>query len=127
MNFPTDGTPFSTSYLFRPLSQAEASALDTIAVGQLAVPANRDLVRTGEVGGHMMLLLDGWCFRYRQRSDGRRFILEILLPGDMIGLQAGVLGITDHAVRALTAARTKLIDGRRLDELYRAQPEFTLA
>jgi len=36
-------------------------------------------------------LLSGWAIRFKSLSDGRRQVLGIILPGDLIGVEAHVL------------------------------------
>jgi CRP/FNR family transcriptional regulator, anaerobic regulatory protein len=48
--------------------------------------ARRNLKSTGERSGRLGILCDGWAFRFVQLPDGRRQILTILLPGDVITL-----------------------------------------
>ena len=46
--------------------------------------------------------LAGWAFRYKTLEDGRRQILNFLLPGDLLGLQGELLATLPHGVEALT-------------------------
>jgi CRP-like cAMP-binding protein len=55
----------------------------------------------------MWLILEGWAMRYRQRADGSRQILAILLPGDLcIDPPHRPL---NHAIASLTQVRYGLI------------------
>jgi CRP-like cAMP-binding protein len=64
--------------------------------------AGRDalLVRAGEAEAGAVLIRDGFAFRSCVLADGRRAILDILLPGDLCGLDHIVLArpIEDIAV-----------------------------
>src|SRR5918912_955225 len=117
MQIAAAGCRFYQQFAIRQFSDAELAFLNDIKLGNSALPANQDLVQAGEVGGHLYLLAEGWAFRYKRLQDGRRFILDFLLPGDLIGVQSGLLGIIDHSVRSLTPARLCVIDGSRLDEM----------
>lgn len=126
MQIAVVGCRFYQQFAIRRFSQAELAFLNDIKLGNLALPANQDLIQAGEVGGHLFLVTEGWVFRYKRLTDGRRFILDFLLPGDLVGMQSGLLGMIDHSVRSLTPARLCVIDGRRLDEMYRGFPELSL-
>lgn len=126
MQIAVAGCRFYQQFAIRQFSPDELAFLDDIKLGNLALPANQDLVQAGEVGGHLFLVADGWAFRYKRLPDGRRFILDFLLPGDLVGMQSGLLGIIGHSVRSLTAANLCVIDGRRLDEMYRDFPGLSL-
>jgi CRP/FNR family transcriptional regulator len=118
--------PFHRRHLFRMLPADAAAFLRSIGLGSTSIAPNRDLVAAGEVGGHVFLLVEGWAFAYVDAPRGRQ-ILRFFLPGDLLGLQSGLLGIIDHSVRALTLARFDAIDGRRFDELFAAHPSAALA
>jgi CRP-like cAMP-binding protein len=122
-----EGSPFRRKHLLRTLSDDELAFVRSIGLGSARVSANRDLVSSGEVGGHVFLLVEGWAFAYAHLGERGRQILRFLLPGDLVGLQSGLLGIVDHSVRALTAARFEMIDGRRLDELFALHPRVGVA
>jgi CRP-like cAMP-binding protein len=70
------------------------SALDRLAVEALRAAAREprtfrvqsEIVREGEPIEQATLFLDGWAARVRQMADGRRAILDFLLPGDLCGL-----------------------------------------
>jgi CRP-like cAMP-binding protein len=51
-------------------------------------------------------ILSGWACRVRQLADGRRQIIEILLPGDTVGLCARKRPLSLTNVIALTSVRT---------------------
>jgi CRP-like cAMP-binding protein len=79
----------------------------------------------GEIGGAIYLILDGWAYRYRQR-DGRRQILDFLLPGELVGLQAALLGRSEHSVHSLTKLQVRVLDARLVTDAVRNAPELTL-
>ncbi len=61
------------------------------------------IVRTNEAQTHVFIIHSGWAFRYTTLPDGRRQILEFLLPGDTIALEAA-LGCLEkpYQIRAIT-------------------------
>jgi CRP/FNR family transcriptional regulator len=122
-----EGTSYHRQQFRRRLSEHELALVRSIGLGTASAAANRDIVRAGEVGGHVFLLVEGWAFRYIRLGEGRRQILSFLLPGDCFGLQSGLLGMIGHSVQALTPARLCLVDSRRLDALFVAHPQFALA
>jgi CRP/FNR family transcriptional regulator, anaerobic regulatory protein len=111
----------------RELSDDDFGKLTRLRIGAVSLPANRDIVQSGEVGGNLHILTDGWAFRYKTWPDKKRQILDFLLPGDLIGIQSGLLGMIDHSVRTLTAVSVSLLDGRGLDEVIRSSGDVALA
>lgn len=49
------------------------------------VPKNHDVFAEGDTLRDVMFLRQGWAFRYRLLGDGRRHIVNFLVPGDFVG------------------------------------------
>ncbi len=86
------------------------------------VAAGGAILREHSVGGDLFTLREGWAFRYRTLADGRRQILNFLLPGDFTGLQAELTQQLPYGVEALTPARVCVFSSGELWELYREFP-----
>ncbi|MGX1098079.1 Crp/Fnr family transcriptional regulator [Amorphus sp. MBR-141] len=74
------------------------------------------LFREGAAAVGLFRLREGWAFRYKMLADGRRQILNFLLPGDVIGLQASVGPRIEHGVETLTRVRLSRCTLDRLNE-----------
>jgi len=68
-------------------------------------PAGATILREGAASGGLFILREGWAFRYKSLSDGRRQILTYLLPGDIMGFQAATFPWLDHGIETLTCVR----------------------
>ncbi len=102
--------------------------IDT-AFGQSAshrMPAGTRVFAPESGSAPVYRLSGGWACRAVDWPDGRRAILEIYLPGDIIGLEAAVLGHPADEVVAATALTLQVIDGMELAELM-ADPAAALA
>jgi CRP-like cAMP-binding protein len=73
-----------------------------LKVGQATKPAGTELLPRGRRERSLFTLLAGWAFRYVMLADGTRQIVDFLLPGDLVGIQALYLGGNDFGVRTLT-------------------------
>jgi CRP-like cAMP-binding protein len=60
------------------------------------------IVSTGDEVLHVFVVSKGWCLRHRTLGDGRRQIVNLMLPGDCFDLQALIKARSDHAIEALT-------------------------
>ena len=49
--------------------------------------AGATIVHEQQASGKLFTMYSGWAFRYKSLSDGRRQILNFLLPGNLVGLQ----------------------------------------
>jgi CRP/FNR family transcriptional regulator len=73
-------------------------------------------------GRWIFTLYSGWAFRYKSLPDGRRQILNFLLPGDLIGLQEEFAAGATHGVDALTDVTLCAFDRKRFFEMMRSDP-----
>nr|CAD6407383.1 Crp/Fnr family transcriptional regulator [Rhizobium sp. Q54] len=78
----------------------------------------------GERNPSLYTVLSGWGFRYKILEDGRRQILNYVLPGDMIGLQGNVMQEMQHSVEALTRMTLCTFERERFPNLFRNHPSL---
>src|SRR3954447_4679624 len=75
------------------------------------------LIRTGEESRAVYLLEQGWVARTRPIEDGRRQIIVVFLPGDLMGIKSMLLERQPDTIECLTDARVRTIDHQRLLDL----------
>jgi CRP-like cAMP-binding protein len=68
------------------LGPDDEAALHEAAQAFSVIPARREILKEGDPIRQARILLDGWAYRSRILPDGRRQILHILLPGDLVGM-----------------------------------------
>lgn len=90
--------------MFKPVSKAELAWLQQRKVGQRRCAPGATIIAPGDTHERVYTLLGGWAFRFGVLPDGRRQILNFLLPGDLVGLQAEMGTAAAHGVEALTYA-----------------------
>ena len=90
--------------------------------GELAAEPGAMILSEGSHSAQLFTLLSGWAFRYKMLEDGRRQILNYILPGDLVGLQGSVVGKMDHSVEALSPVVLCVFQRNNLDELFRNHP-----
>ena len=94
------------------LSDGDLAALRDAEIGRRRFAAHREIQGEGKVAGEPLLLLSGWAARVRTFSDGRRQILSLVLPGDLIAqphqadapAPASVIALSEVAVLPAPAA-----------------------
>lgn len=89
-----------------------------------SVAAGATILREHSSDGDLFTLREGWAFRYRTLPDGRRQILNFLLPGDFSGLQAELTEVMPYGVEALTPARVCIFRRENLWALYHQFPKL---
>lgn len=109
------------------LEEGDFLALDDLlkhreeaAPGELIVMEEQDMNRT-------WVLLDGWAFRYKSFADGRRQVLNYILPGDIIGLYSVMLKRSDYGVEAITPMSLAAFPSTELIDALEHTPRLLLA
>jgi CRP/FNR family transcriptional regulator len=110
--------------LFNAVSDQELAVIDAIKQADLAMPAGSVLIAEGADGSPLFTLRDGWAMRFKTLPDGRRQILNVLLPGDFIGLQQRMTDAASHGVQALTAVRVCRFPRDAVWRLHRELPSL---
>ena len=119
---PCTQCPLREIGAFSANTETEIEFIQRIRKRQIRIAAGATLFREGDDGQELFTLVSGWAFRYRALSDGRRQILNFLLPGDFIGLQHQLGLCHPHSVETLTDATLCVFPSERLWDLYRNHP-----
>ena len=90
--------------LFQAHEPAELELVQSIKRQDRALAAGQALIQEGQEDAPIYTLQQGWAFRYKTLSDGRRQILNFLLAGDFIGVQQKMGDAAAHGVETLTDA-----------------------
>ena len=85
-----------------PNTADEVATIEALRDSQTVLRAGAAIIREGQRDGRLATLFSGWAFRYQTLRDGRRQILNFLLPGDFIGLQQKMTDESPHGVEAIT-------------------------
>jgi CRP/FNR family transcriptional regulator, anaerobic regulatory protein len=126
MFVPCDQCPLRRRAVFRPFSQDDLSFVAQMKTDHIVVAPRADIIREDEVGGPVYTLFEGWAIRYHRLPRGGRQVLDIVLPGDMVGLASAILGTVRHSVQAITAATLCVLSGRNFPELFSGHPGLAL-
>jgi CRP-like cAMP-binding protein len=108
--------------LFKPITPNELGAINDIKREHVALRAGAEIIRAGDETPEIYTLYSGWAFRFKTLPDGRRQILNILLPGDLVGLQAAMFAAAQYGVEALTDVELCLLPRRKVWALFDEMP-----
>ena len=110
---------------FITLRRPETEFIDAQLLGnRRALPRGATLLHQGEPAENAHVLLSGWAIRYKSLSDGRRQVLGILLPGDLIGTEAHVLAEASATVATLTPCTVTEFRATAIVEMLAQQPRL---
>jgi CRP-like cAMP-binding protein len=110
--------------LFKPVSQKELAFIGDMKRDHLKLPAGTEIIHADQASAELYTLYAGWAFRFKTLPDGRRQILNFLLPGDLLGLQAAMFDAAQHGIEALTEVELCLLPRRKVWELFGQMPEL---
>jgi CRP-like cAMP-binding protein len=108
--------------VFRPFAKDELDFVSRFKTGELSVGRGATVLVEGSHSAHLYTALSGWGFRYKLLPDGRRQILNYVMPGDLIGLQGSLMDEMSHSVEALSPMLLCVFERDQLLELYRRHP-----
>ncbi len=119
---PCETCPLRVMPHFRPFTPAELKYVSGFKKGELSTEAGALILTEGAHSAQLFTLLSGWAFRFKMLEDGRRQILNYLLPGDLVGLQGSVIGTMEHSVEALSQVVLCVFQRDRLPDLFTNHP-----
>lgn len=90
-------------------------------------PRNTEVIDAGQQLDSVLIVKEGWAIRYKTLDDGRRQVLNVLLPGDMFDLQVLVAAEADHSVLAVTDLETLSIKPSTFRDILTESGKLTLA
>lgn len=109
---------------FGELSADDIEILDGFHAATRVVRRNRDIVTEGRSYEMMFVLLEGSAIRYRVLRDGRRQILNILLPGDFVGFPGCFFENALYAITALSDVVVSPVPFAALIGLFERRPRL---
>ena len=121
---PCIDCPLRALPLFLPHTEEELALVQFLKRREIALEAGETVIHEGQTNTRLFTLREGWAYRFKTLSDGRRQILNFLLAGDFIGVQQKMSDAAAHGVVTLTAARLCVFDRDALWELHRGQPSM---
>jgi CRP-like cAMP-binding protein len=130
MNAPAAGV--ANSLLTRLAQLGGLDGEDLAAVGALCretrqLRARATLVAQSKSADRLYVLLDGWACTYRLLADGRRQIVALMVPGDILNIDALHLRQTDLAVGSLTACMVAAVSLPAIRALAAERPGVAAA
>jgi CRP-like cAMP-binding protein len=121
-----------TPLVLKLASVVDLSAADTAALGRLGgarrhCAAGQTLVEAGGRIGAAVLVHQGWGFRHRTLSDGRRQVIDFVLPGDLCDPTVFVTPRADFSMQALTDLSYSLVQAEEVLDLMTRSPRLGAA
>lgn len=112
---------------FADLGDLELRALERVTAHPKVYDARKDLIREGDPPGPVLVVLEGWAFRYKVLPSGTRQIMAFLMPGDACDLHVSMLAEMDHSIQTVSKASVATIGRTAMDEIMTLYPRIASA
>ena len=109
------------------LGAADIKCLDEIIHGEIGVRKHRDLILDGYEYHKLCFVRDGYAVRYKLLRNGKRQILNVILPGDVVGLPSSFYEKAVYMVTAITDLRMQVCPLEAYVQLCYRRPQYGLA
>lgn len=109
---------------FLPFSDEKLDYIQGFRESTMELAAGRQIIAEHKSSTRLFTLYRGWAFRYKTLSDGRRQILNFLVPGDFIGLQEEFADGATPGVEALTDVTLCVFPRDGLWQIFRDDPQL---
>jgi CRP-like cAMP-binding protein len=108
------------------LKAADLKGLDDIIDGELVIRKRRDLIADGYEYRKLCFVKDGYAVRYKLLRNGKRQILNVILPGDIVGLPGSFYERAVYSVTAITDLRMNVCSFESYVQLCYRHPQYGL-
>ncbi len=109
------------------LKAADLKGLDDITDGELVIRRRRDLIADGYEYRKLCFVKDGYAVRYKLLRNGKRQILNVILPGDIVGLPGSFYERAVYSVTAITDLCMNVCPLDAYVQLCYRHPQYGLA
>jgi CRP-like cAMP-binding protein len=109
------------------LRAADLKNLERIIEGERLVPKRSDLVIIGDEYRNLCFVKDGYAIRYKLLRSGKRQILNVILPGDVIGFPVSFFDRSIYSVVTVTDLTYNICSLGSYAQLCYDHPQFGLA
>jgi CRP-like cAMP-binding protein len=110
-----------------PLTPEETELLRELQSAGRRVERGREIVVEGRRYDGLQILLDGVALRDRVLNDGRRQVLNVVLPGDFIGFPGCFFENALYTIAALSECTVSPVPFTRLLGLFESHPRIGAA
>jgi CRP/FNR family transcriptional regulator len=126
-------TPVERSPTSRPPTFAAAASEDLLAGGRLlrqafleaplrSAPRDTTIITAGDRGPPALFIQHGLAYSSHTFTDGRRAIIDLILPSDVVGIEHAVLGRSNHDIVAASGLAYRKLSVDKLGQLM-ANPQ----
>lgn len=107
------------------LADDERALLARFEEGERSYPRQTDIRQAGETGDRLYAIKKGWLYSYADFADGRRQIVKVHTPGDIVGFADLAYDQATTALRTCGPATVCPFPKRHLTDVLRDSPRLS--
>jgi CRP-like cAMP-binding protein len=107
-----------------PLSPDDIGILADLQSNTRSVQRHRDIITEGRSYDSFFIIIEGNAIRYRILNDGRRQIINMVLPGDIVGILGSFTDSSLYSTKALTDMTIAVVPIARLNSMINTNPRL---
>jgi CRP-like cAMP-binding protein len=109
------------------LTAAEVETLRVLHEPRRKFARHREIIVAGHRYDHLFILSEGFVSRYKVLPDGKRQILNLGLPGDLIGFPSCLFEVAVNSVSSITDVEVSTVTFAALFNLFTQFPRIGAA
>jgi CRP-like cAMP-binding protein len=119
--------PFVTRLLrYTDIDKAGLDRLRLLIESEVAIKKRSDLVAEGYAYRKLSFVAEGFAARYKLLRNGKRQVVNVVLPGDIVGLPVSFLERAPYSVIAISDVKMHACGFDAFIQLCYRQPQFGL-
>lgn len=109
------------------LSDADTAILEAAFERRLSLRKKRDVILEGYESHRLHIAVSGFAARYKMLPNGKRQVLSIILPGDIIGIPSAFFKPSRYSVTTISDMVLDIINFQKFLEICQSTPSLSLA
>ncbi|HHJ21029.1 MAG TPA: Crp/Fnr family transcriptional regulator [Gammaproteobacteria bacterium] len=109
---------------FEPGAQEALARRQELRSSQYEVRARELIYQEGDLLKEVYTLQRGWVIRYKTLENGSRQVLNVALPGDLLGFRANLSEPLEHSALAATGCILCVFSDQNMKTLMSTDPEL---
>jgi CRP-like cAMP-binding protein len=112
---------------YTPISETDIAGLRAIVERKFTIGKKRDVILEGYETRKLHIVERGFAARYKLLHNGKRQVLSIIMPGDVIGMPSAFFASSLYSVTALSDMTVQMIPLRSFLDLCLRAPRLAVA
>ena len=119
--------PLRPKSMFQEMSESDVAVMSRFKIGEMQVDAGTPLLMQGSNSPQLFTALKGMGLRSKLLPNGDRQVINFVLPGDFLGLQAALTSEMGHSVEATTDMVLCVFNRSEMWNFFHDNPERAFA